>query len=71
MADLGGPIAQLSGAISTLNRSWAATNSLWNDSVAQSFEKGHLMMLDAQVAATLREMERLAQVIAGARRHAR
>ncbi len=71
MADLAEPIAHLAGAIRTLNHGWAATSAVWHDSVQQDFEQQHLVVLDAQVAATLREMDRLARVITQARRHLR
>ncbi|MGB0383840.1 MAG: hypothetical protein ACPGWR_03370 [Ardenticatenaceae bacterium] len=63
------PLAQLNTAHKRLNQRWEATKSVWNDSVQQDFEKRYFQPLERQTQATLKEMERLAQVIAKARRH--
>jgi hypothetical protein len=71
VADLAAPIDQLATAQKVLDSAWQATSALWSDAVQRDFERDHLKPLDAQVFATLREMERLAQLVAQARRHVR
>lgn len=68
MTTLSQPIADLQNAWQRLQRCWQDTKILWNDPVAWSFTKEYWDVLAQQVPATQREMERLAQVIAGARR---
>lgn len=47
---------------------WQETTPLWNDPVRWQFEREYWQPLESQMPATQREMERLAQVIAQARR---
>jgi hypothetical protein len=68
MANLGTTIAQLDAAFRTLSQRWEHTKTLWNDSVRRSFEDDYWTPLETQARETQREMERLAQVIAQARR---
>lgn len=51
-----------------LRQRWQETTTIWSDSVGQQFEREFWQPLETQVAATQREMERLAYVIAQARR---
>jgi len=68
MANLNAAIFQLDSAMKTLRQQWEATSAVWNDPVSRNFQQNHWAPLEAQVQATGREMERLAQVIAQARR---
>lgn len=60
--------AELHEAWQRLMQRWQSTRALWNDPVARSFEKEHWTPLEQQTRTTQQEMERLAQVIAKARR---
>jgi uncharacterized protein YukE len=71
MADLKITTGQLDSAFKTLRQRLEETKALWNDPVRRRFEKEHWTPLESQVQATQREMERLAQVIAQARRSVR
>ena len=71
MAALDSPIDQLSTAWKTLSMRWDATQSLWHDSVSQRFERNYLALFEQQTQSTLKEMQRLAQVIAEAQRRVR
>jgi hypothetical protein len=68
VANLSTTIAQLDAAFRTLAQRWEDTKSLWNDPVRWNFEKEYWTPLEKQTQATQREMERIAQVIAQARR---
>lgn len=46
-----------------LCRQWDQTKSLWDDKVRRDWEEEFWTVLEQQVPATYREMERLAQVI--------
>ena len=59
---------ELQEAWKRLRLRWQETISLWNDPVRWDFEKEYWTPLETQVPITQREMERLAQVIAQARR---
>lgn len=48
-----------------------STTSMWDDIVRQRFEMEHWLPLEREVQVTQREMERLAQVVAQARRSVR
>jgi len=52
-----------------LSQRWEATKALWKDPVQQRFEEKFLMPLERETHTTLKEMERLAQTIAKARRN--
>ena len=69
MTNLNTTHAQLSEFTQRIRQRWAETQSMWSDPVQQYFEKDYWLPLEAQAQATLREMERLAQVIAQARRN--
>jgi hypothetical protein len=62
---------ELQEAWQRLRQRWADTAAVWNDPVRWDFEKQYWQPLEAQVQATQREMERLAQVIAQAQRSVR
>ncbi len=66
MATLDSPIDQLSTAWKALSRRWDDTQPLWHDSVSQRFGKNYLVLFEDQTRSTLKEMHRLAQVIAEA-----
>ncbi len=65
---MNGPITQLDSTLKRLHQRWEQTQSVWNDPVSRAFEQDYLIPLEQQVLVTQREMERLAQVIAQARR---
>lgn len=68
MSNLNTAIAHLDAAWKSLHLRWEKTKKVWNDPVRRDFEKEYWAALEQQIPATQREMERLAQVIAGARR---
>ncbi len=61
-------LAHLDTAFKSLRQRWQDIQSVWNDPVSRAFEQEYLLPLESQVQAAQREMERLAQVIAQARR---
>ena len=61
--------AQLNTTHKRLHQRWQATKSVWNDPVQQDFEKRYVEPLSHQTQATLKEMARLAEMIAKVRRH--
>lgn len=71
MADLDASMEQLTTASRVLHQSWENRKPLWNDPVSQSFEKNYLTLFEGQTQLTLKEMQRLAYVIAEARRRVR
>jgi len=71
MATLDYPIEHLSTTWKTLSMRWNITQSLWQDAVSQRFEKNYLVSFENQTQSTLKEMQRLAQVIAEAQRRVR
>ncbi len=71
MADLDASMEQLNTAGRVLHQSWEDKKPLWNDPVSRSFEKDYLALFEVQTQLTLKEMQRLAQVIAEARRRVR
>lgn len=68
MSNLDQAINHLESNWKALNLRWEETKKVWTDLVRRDFEKEYWDALAQQVPATQREMERLAQVIAGARR---
>lgn len=68
MSNLNQAIHHLESNWKALNLRWEETKKVWADLVRRDFEKEYWDVLALQVPATQREMERLAQVIAGARR---
>lgn len=71
MADLDACIERLYTAGRLLHQSWEDRKPLWNDPISQSFEKNYLALFENQTQLTLKEMGRLAQVIAEARHRIR
>ena len=69
MANLNIVIAQLDSTWKSLVLRWQEATKVWNDPVRRDFEREYWDVLTHQVPATKREMERLAQVIARARRN--
>ncbi len=69
MASLKVAVDQMDSTLKTFRQNWENTRLVWNDPVQQHFEKDYWQPLETQAQATLREMERLAQVIAQARRN--
>jgi hypothetical protein len=68
MSNLNTIISQLDSNWKALALRWEETKKVWNDPVYRDFEKEYWDVLERQVRVTQNEMERLAQVIAGARR---
>jgi septal ring factor EnvC (AmiA/AmiB activator) len=68
---LGNIAAELAEAWQRLNQRWHETTQLWDDRVRWQFEKEFWQPLEAQVTATQRELERLAQGISKAHRSIR
>jgi uncharacterized membrane protein YgaE (UPF0421/DUF939 family) len=62
-------INELNNVHKRLHQRWEATKTVWNDPVQQDFEKRYFEPLEHQTQATLKEMARLAEVIAKVRRH--
>jgi len=71
MGNLNTTRAELQEAWQRLRQRWAETKTLWNDPVRQRFEREFWQPLETQMPAILGEMERLAQIIAQARRSVR
>jgi len=51
-----------------LTRRWEESEKEWNDPVRREFDKRYWQPLSQETQSTAREMERLAQVLAQARR---
>ncbi len=62
---------QLQQAWQQLRQQWQKTAALWNDPVRWQFEREFWQPLEREVPATIREMDRLAQVISQARQNVR
>jgi hypothetical protein len=71
MSNLNSTAAELQETWQRLRQRWTDTVAVWNDPVRWDFEKQYWQPLEGQTQATQREMERLAQVIAQARRSVR
>lgn len=69
MSNLNQPISQLEQSWKALVLRWEETKKVWTDLVRHDFEKTYWEPLAPQPPAVSRELERLAQVIAGARRN--
>jgi hypothetical protein len=65
--DLSGGAGKLSMALKTLRFQWDEAKAHWNDSVAREFEGGQIQELEIHTLDTLREIDRLAQIMAKAR----
>ncbi len=68
MSGLNTAISRLDAAWQTLQQRWNDTKAVWNDPVRRSFEQEYWAPLERQMPAVQRELERLAQVVAAARR---
>ena len=71
MANMETYVEQLSLAWKVLLQQYEGTKPVWNDPVSQHFENDYLTPIGDQTQATLKEMQRLAQTIAEARRRIR
>ncbi len=63
--------SELVEAFRRVQQRWEHTKDLWNDPVRWKFEKDHWEPLEKETEVTLGEMERLADVLAKARRNVR
>ncbi len=68
MSNLNTTRAELHESWQRVRQRWQGTTALWNDSVHRQFEREFWQPLEDQVPATLKEMERLTEVITQARR---
>lgn len=55
---------KLYNTLKTLRVRWEQVREVWRDSVSEEFDETVWQPLDAQVQTTLRETDRLAQVLA-------
>lgn len=55
-------------ALRRLLQQWESTRQVWNDPVSREFQEQYLGPLGAQTRAAQREMEKIAQIIAHARK---
>lgn len=67
MGSLNSTQAELQAGWQRLAQRWEETKAVWNDPVRRRFEKEYWIPLENQTRTTLKEMERLGQVIAKAR----
>jgi hypothetical protein len=68
MANLNTTQAQFFEVFQRVRQRWEGTKSVWNDRVRWDFDKNHWTPLESQTQEVLKEMERLAQLIAQAQR---
>ncbi len=61
----------LDSAFQSLKRQWQASCALWDDPMRRHFEREFWQDLERVVPATMNEMQKLAEVIAQARRSVR
>jgi hypothetical protein len=59
--------AKLHNQLKDLRARWQDLQAIWDDSVRQEFEEGHLEELEARVRTALRAMDQLATVMIQAR----
>ena len=71
MSSLNTTREQLYAAWQALQHQWQASCALWDDSVRRRFEREFWQDFERVVPATMNEMQKLAEVIAQARRSAR
>jgi len=71
MSSLNTTHEQIRNGWRVLQRQWQASCALWDDPVRRQFEREFWQDFEQVVPATLKEMERLVQVIAQARRGVR
>ncbi len=69
MSNSNAPVTQLDASLKVLRQRWEESKTLWNDPVRWDFEKRRWQPLEQQTQATLKEMERLADVLAKAQRN--
>lgn len=58
---------KLQYALKTLKAHWEETKDGWADEVRQNFEDKHLIPMESQVAATMRGMDKLGEIMARVR----
>jgi hypothetical protein len=59
---------KLNLALKALLLRWEETQGQWNDPVSQAFDENHYRPLESQLLATLRALDRLAQILDQARK---
>ncbi len=59
---------KLTYAIKNLRKHWEIAKEHWQDQVQRDFEQNHLFPLETRVNATIRSMDKLAEVTAKVRR---
>ncbi len=68
MSNLGNSRDQLSSEWLSLQRQWQTTAAQWNDAVRHRFEREFIQEYEPVVLTTLKELDKLTQVIAQAQR---
>lgn len=68
MASLTSSANEIQEALRRLLQQWESTRQVWNDSVSREFQEQYVEPLDTQTRAAQREMAKLAQIIAAARK---
>ncbi len=68
MASMNNSVSELQVQLRRLLQQWEAARQVWNDAVSREFQEQHLEPLEAQTRAAQCEMEKVAGVIAGARK---
>lgn len=68
MSSLSNTREKLQSELAHLTRQWQTTASLWNDSVRHRFERDFMQEYERIIHPALNQMDRLAAVIAQARR---
>ena len=71
MGSLSKAYEQLCNRWQSLQRQWQASGTLWNDPVQRRFVRDFWQDFERVVPATMSEMQKLAEVIAQARRSVR
>ena len=64
-------VAKLKSALKVTRLSWDETEALWQDEVRRNFEEKHFVPLENQIEATLREVQRMAEVLGKAEKDCR
>ena len=59
---------KLNLALKALRQRWGETQAQWSDPVSQAFDENHYQPLEGQLLATLRALDRLAQILDQARK---
>lgn len=62
-------ISRLNASLRLLHRRWLDTRSKWGDRAAERYEQDYMHPLEAQAADTLKELQRLAEVLEKASRN--